>query len=57
VKALMQQEEIMEYAAKAKAAGSTRFCMGPARREVRDNRDFRKEVINAAGYFKNYSTF
>lgn len=40
VHALMKQEEVMEYAARAKAAGSTRFCMGAAWREVRDNRDF-----------------
>jgi biotin synthase len=40
VHALMQQEEVLEYAAKARAAGSTRFCMGAAWREVRDNRDF-----------------
>lgn len=37
---LMQKTEVLEYAAKAKAAGSTRFCMGAAWREVRDNRDF-----------------
>jgi biotin synthase len=40
VQALMKQEEVLEYAAKAKAAGSTRFCMGAAWREVRDNKDF-----------------
>lgn len=40
VHALMKQEEVLSYAAKAKAAGSTRFCMGAAWREVRDNRDF-----------------
>jgi len=40
VHALMQKEEVLEYAAKAKAAGSTRFCMGAAWREVRNNRDF-----------------
>jgi biotin synthase len=40
VQALMKKEEVMEYAAKAKAAGSTRFCMGAAWREVRDNKDF-----------------
>jgi biotin synthase len=40
VQALMQKEEVLEYAAKAKAAGSTRFCMGAAWREVRDNKDF-----------------
>lgn len=40
VHALMKQEEVLEYAQKAKEAGSTRFCMGAAWREVRDNRDF-----------------
>src|SRR5690349_803166 len=40
VQALMKTEEVLEYAAKAKAAGSTRFCMGAAWREVRNNRDF-----------------
>jgi biotin synthase len=54
VHALMKQEEVMEYAAKAKAAGSTRFCMGAAWREVRDNRDFDRVLdmvkgVNAMG--------
>src|ERR1700733_6878950 len=40
VQALMKKDEVLEYAAKARAAGSTRFCMGAAWREVRDNRDF-----------------
>lgn len=40
VHGLMKKEEVLEYAAKAKSAGSTRFCMGAAWREVRDNRDF-----------------
>lgn len=40
VEPLMKKETVMEYAAKAKAAGSTRFCMGAAWREVRDNKDF-----------------
>ncbi|MEA3427210.1 MAG: biotin synthase BioB [Bacteroidota bacterium] len=40
VQALMQKEEVLSYAKKAKEAGSTRFCMGAAWREVRDNRDF-----------------
>jgi biotin synthase len=40
VQALMKKEEVLEYAKKAKEAGSTRFCMGAAWREVRDNRDF-----------------
>jgi biotin synthase len=54
VHALMKQEEVMEYASKAKAAGSTRFCMGAAWREVRDNRDFDRVLemvkgVNAMG--------
>jgi biotin synthase len=40
VQALMKKDEVLEYARKAKEAGSTRFCMGAAWREVRDNRDF-----------------
>lgn len=40
VHALMKKEEVLHYAQKAKEAGSTRFCMGAAWREVRDNRDF-----------------
>src|ERR1700748_1685079 len=40
VQSLMQKEKVLEYAARAKHAGSTRFCMGAAWREVRDNKDF-----------------
>ncbi len=40
VQALMKKEDVLGYALKAKEAGSTRFCMGAAWREVRDNRDF-----------------
>src|SRR4030088_1987082 len=40
VQALMKKEEVLEYAQKAKDAGSTRCCMGAAWREVRDNKDF-----------------
>ncbi|MBW8683680.1 biotin synthase BioB [Chitinophaga rhizophila] len=40
VHGLMKKEEVLAYAQKAKEAGSTRFCMGAAWREVRDNRDF-----------------
>ncbi|MBC7850917.1 MAG: biotin synthase BioB [Chitinophagaceae bacterium] len=40
VQSLMQKDDVLSYAQKAKAAGSTRFCMGAAWREVRDNRDF-----------------
>lgn len=37
---LMQVEEVLANALEAKESGSTRFCMGAAWREVRDNRDF-----------------
>lgn len=40
VQALMQKEEVLQHARKARDAGSTRFCMGAAWREVRNNRDF-----------------
>lgn len=40
VHALMKTDEVIEYARKARNAGSTRFCMGAAWREVRNNRDF-----------------
>jgi biotin synthase len=40
VHALMKKDEVLAYAQKAKDAGSTRFCMGAAWREVRDNKDF-----------------
>ena len=36
----MKKEEVLAHAQKAKEAGSTRFCMGAAWREVRDNKDF-----------------
>jgi biotin synthase len=54
VHALMQTEEVLGYAQKAKQAGSTRFCMGAAWREVRDNRDFDRVLemvkgVNAMG--------
>src|SRR5438552_10444855 len=49
VQALMQTEDVMAYAAKAKAAGSTRFCMGAAWREVRDNRDFDRVIEMVKG--------
>jgi biotin synthase len=37
---LMEVGEVLQKAMDAKEAGSTRFCMGAAWREVRDNRDF-----------------
>lgn len=40
VKALMSKDEVVAIARRAKDAGSSRFCMAAAWREVRDNRDF-----------------
>ena len=37
---VLPKEIVMEEAAKAKAAGSTRFCMGAAWREVKDGKEF-----------------
>ncbi len=37
---LMEVGEVIQKASEAKESGSTRFCMGAAWREVRDNRDF-----------------
>jgi biotin synthase len=37
---LLPTEEVLKSALNAKESGSTRFCMGAAWREVRDNRDF-----------------
>ncbi|MCB0508704.1 MAG: biotin synthase BioB [Chitinophagales bacterium] len=39
---LMDVDEVLAKANEAKQNGSTRFCMGAAWREVRDNRDFDK---------------
>lgn len=40
VNKLLEVEEVLEKAREARDSGSTRFCMGAAWREVRDNRDF-----------------
>src|ERR1041385_3837651 len=40
VQKLMTVESVLAAAREAKASGSTRFCMGAAWREVRDNSDF-----------------
>ncbi|WP_241738945.1 biotin synthase BioB [Pontibacter beigongshangensis] len=37
---LLSKEQVLTSAQRAKEGGSTRFCMGAAWREVRDNRDF-----------------
>jgi biotin synthase len=42
---LLEEEEVITKASIAKQNGSTRFCMGAAWRNVRDNRDFDK-VLN-----------
>ncbi len=52
VQALMKQDEVLAYAQKAKDAGSTRFCMGAAWREVRDNRDFDRVLEMVKGVNK-----
>jgi biotin synthase len=46
---LMEVGEVMEKAIEAKEAGSTRFCMGAAWREVRDNKDFDKVLDMVKG--------
>jgi len=40
VQKLMETQEVLDAAKAAKDSGSTRFCMGAAWREVRDNKDF-----------------
>jgi biotin synthase len=40
VQKLLETKEVLDAAQKAKDSGSTRFCMGAAWREVRDNKDF-----------------
>src|SRR5205085_2873662 len=49
VHALMKKNEVIAYAQKAKEAGSTRFCMGAAWREVRDNKDFDRVIEMVKG--------
>ncbi len=38
--ALMEQQEVLEIAARAKASGVSRVCLGAAWREVKDNKQF-----------------
>jgi biotin synthase len=49
VQKLMEVDEVIGKALEAKEAGSTRFCMGAAWREVRDNRDFDKVLEMVRG--------
>jgi biotin synthase len=51
---LMEVEDVLNKATEARDSGSTRFCMGAAWREVRDNSDFDKVIdmvkgVNAMG--------
>jgi biotin synthase len=46
---LLEVDEVISKALDAKESGSTRFCMGAAWREVRDNRDFDKVVEMVKG--------
>jgi len=49
VQKLMEPAEVLTIAQQAKDNGSTRFCMGAAWREVRDNRDFDKVIDMVKG--------
>lgn len=49
---LMEVKEVMDKAIEAKESGSTRFCMGAAWREVRDNKDFDKVLEMVKGVSK-----
>ncbi len=46
---LLDMNDVMQKATQAQEAGSTRFCMGAAWREVRDNRDFDKVLDMVKG--------
>jgi biotin synthase len=46
---LLEVQEVLGKAMEAKKSGSTRFCMGAAWREVRDNRDFDKVIEMVKG--------
>lgn len=46
---LLDTDVVINTAAKAKNAGATRFCMGAAWREVRDNKDFDRVIDMVKG--------
>src|SRR5258705_3247171 len=46
---LMQAEEVLAAARKARAAGATRFCMGAAWREVKDGPQFDQSLTMVRG--------
>lgn len=52
VEKLLEVDEVLQAASNAKINGSTRFCMGAAWREVRDNRDFDKVLQMVDGVNK-----
>lgn len=49
VEKLMDVKDVLNAALEAKESGSTRFCMGAAWREVRDNKDFDKVIDMVKG--------
>lgn len=49
VQKLLDVDAVLDKAKQAKENGSTRFCMGAAWREVRDNRDFDKVIQMVSG--------
>jgi biotin synthase len=49
VQRLLDVEVVLKNAKDAKESGSTRFCMGAAWREVRDNKDFDKVIDMVKG--------
>jgi biotin synthase len=49
VEKLMEVEDVLQKATEARESGSTRFCMGAAWREVRDNRDFDNVIAMVRG--------
>ncbi|WP_101358114.1 biotin synthase BioB [Raineya orbicola] len=49
VEKLLDVQTVLQKAQEAKEAGSTRFCMGAAWREVRNNRDFDKVLEMVKG--------
>ncbi|MEZ5054699.1 MAG: biotin synthase, partial [Chitinophagales bacterium] len=46
---LLDVDDVLSKAQEAKENGSTRFCMGAAWREMRDNRDFEKVLDMVKG--------
>ncbi|MEC4115308.1 biotin synthase BioB, partial [Myroides pelagicus] len=49
VQRLLPTETVLAHAQKAKQAGSSRFCMAAAWREVRDNKDFDRVIDMVKG--------